>query len=813
MAAQLAFPSQRFALANGLRATIVHAPDDSRAAVLLRVAAGSHDEPAAFPGLAHFLEHLLFLGGECFSDEQRLMPFVQACGGRLNASTQARSTDFFFELPSAHLEQGLERLLDMLAHPCLDEAGQLREREVLEAEYRARAGDLDTLCDAALARGLTPGHPLADFHAGNRASLAVEQAGFQQALGDFHRRHYQAGQLSLTLLGPQSPAELRRLAERFAMGLPGGAPQARSVPPALSPLRGEGLRLRLPAGPPRLWLAFALDEQPPALEAAVDFFSWLIRDEAPGALLAQLCERGWLDEMRVRLPYQHAGQALLVLDFTLADERAATRERVEAALFDWLAFMAAASWRELLAEYAGQAARRLVELAPLERVREWQRATAGVDEQGIAALFAQLQPQRLIRLSGDDRVAGEWVESAGFGVWLEREPARPPVSRTGDWRFGVADGAGVAASSPVGAEVMLPWLPGPEERGALFLRWRLADAGRASFFALQRALRPVAGAARKRGVELRFTAQGMDWQLTLQGDADALPDVLAATASVLREPVSSACAQGLRLSLAERRRQAGELPIRQLLYALPDSLALGGSLHHTEREATAERIVAGWRQARWDGLLVGLSAERRRVVGQWLSTVPGISQPAGLPPPPLPAGAHRHDLALAGDEHAVLLFCPLADRSAAGEATWRLLARCFEEPFYRRLRSEMQLGYAVFSGFRQVGGLPGLLFAVQSPWASAEQLLGHVDAFLDDSRLLATAPLDDLRRALSSSLEAPVRFPERAEHAWQLHQAGRPHDWPGRLREALAGLTRDDLLAAHQALLASAGGRWMLTSA
>ena len=76
-------------LANGLQVAVLSQAGSTQAAISVRVAAGSHDEPAAHPGLAHFLEHLLFLDCADYRGEQRLMPFVQACGGQLNASTQA----------------------------------------------------------------------------------------------------------------------------------------------------------------------------------------------------------------------------------------------------------------------------------------------------------------------------------------------------------------------------------------------------------------------------------------------------------------------------------------------------------------------------------------------------------------------------------------------------------------------------------------------------------------------------------------------------------------------------------------------------
>lgn len=44
-------------LANGVQVAVFSQPSSTQAAFSVRVAAGSHDEPAEHPGLAHFLEH------------------------------------------------------------------------------------------------------------------------------------------------------------------------------------------------------------------------------------------------------------------------------------------------------------------------------------------------------------------------------------------------------------------------------------------------------------------------------------------------------------------------------------------------------------------------------------------------------------------------------------------------------------------------------------------------------------------------------------------------------------------------------------
>ncbi|CAJ0994305.1 hypothetical protein NVIRENTERO_01352 [Sodalis praecaptivus] len=94
-------------LPNGLAVRVLSTPGKPRAAALLSVAAGSHNEPQAWPGLAHLLEHVLFGDSQQYRGAERLMPWTEAAGGQVNASTEAASTQFFFEVPAAALAEGI----------------------------------------------------------------------------------------------------------------------------------------------------------------------------------------------------------------------------------------------------------------------------------------------------------------------------------------------------------------------------------------------------------------------------------------------------------------------------------------------------------------------------------------------------------------------------------------------------------------------------------------------------------------------------------------------------------------------------------
>lgn len=748
-------PIRELRLANGLRVVLVHAPDSPKAAALARVAVGSHDEPEAFPGLAHFLEHLLFLDSANHRAAQRLMPWVQGRGGRLNASTQARTTDYFFEVAASDLGDGLARLVDMLARPLLDKAAQLSEREVLEAEYIARSADADTLIDVALAAGVAKDHPLRRFVAGRRTSLPVESAAFQHALTHFHREHYHPGNMELWLHGPQSLDELQALAERDCLGWPAQPASVREAVPPLLPLIQDSLALQL-SGAPRLVLAFVLDGLDACAEQALENLGERLGEESPGSLLSWLGERGVADAASLRVVYRAHGQALLAVTFELADTRSAAV--VEAAFLDWL---------RALCECDTQVSSvRLADFQNLPALEQLRLRVRGLPAAATPGWLENLATAPMIRLLVAPDIRGRPVEIAGFPLLLDEANLQTVVLEPQPWRF----------AEPLPASTA--------EAGALHLRWRFpARPCRSQFLAMRLALRPLVGLARLRGVALRLEEEGADWALSVSGPVDRLDEPLVEALRVLQQPPSAVLQQGERLLQRERQRQAAELPIRQLLAALPSAVA-GNAM-----------AAPDWAVARWDLL------EQHATLPAH-APVPGARASEPLLPPALPGGRHWQRGAGEG-EAALLLFCPVPDRDAAIESRWRLLARVLEPGFHQRMRGELNLGYALYCGFRQVAGWRGVLFAVQSPHAGPDELLQHLQDFLD------AAPLDGISEQHLQSLAATLADPV---DAWQDRLAGVADYHHEHLIDAARRLTRADLKVAHTELLAASGGWWLLAN-
>jgi len=165
----------------------------------------------------------------------------------------------------------------------------------------------------------------------------------------------------------------------------------------------------------------------------------------------------------------------------------------------------------------------------------------------------------------------------------------------------------------------------------------------------------------------------------------------------------------------------------------------------------------------------------------------------------------------------LLLLCPTATQDLSDEASWRLLAHLSQTPFYQRLRVELQLGYAVFSGLRQINGRSGLLFGVQSPNVAAAELLEHIKDFLNGLTELihstAEATYLTQRHALADQFDiASLPGAQAAELLWQGKLAGHSSDYLTQLSEAILNTDRPALLAAAQRLNNADGGWLCLAS-
>ncbi|GJJ12380.1 hypothetical protein Clacol_006621 [Clathrus columnatus] len=96
-------------LENGLEALLIHDKDADTSAAAMDIAVGHLADPDDMPGLAHFCEHMLFLGTKQFPKENGYNEYISAHGGHTNAYTAPSSTNYYFCVSSTSTPQSSER--------------------------------------------------------------------------------------------------------------------------------------------------------------------------------------------------------------------------------------------------------------------------------------------------------------------------------------------------------------------------------------------------------------------------------------------------------------------------------------------------------------------------------------------------------------------------------------------------------------------------------------------------------------------------------------------------------------------------------
>ncbi len=119
---------------------LVPMPGTRATTLLLAFDAGARTERAEENGMAHFLEHLVFKGGEKFPDHRAVNETAERMGGVLNAYTSHDLVAFHITVRAEAADEALDLLTDFVGRPRLD-AGELdRERGVVIQEIN-RAKD------------------------------------------------------------------------------------------------------------------------------------------------------------------------------------------------------------------------------------------------------------------------------------------------------------------------------------------------------------------------------------------------------------------------------------------------------------------------------------------------------------------------------------------------------------------------------------------------------------------------------------------------------------------------------------------------
>ncbi|MFM9128164.1 MAG: M16 family metallopeptidase, partial [Solirubrobacterales bacterium] len=121
---------------NGLPVHRIGIPGTRATTILVAFDAGARAERAEENGMAHFLEHLVFKGGEIYDDYRKVNETAERMGGSLNAYTSHDIVAFHITVRAESAMPAIDLLTDFVGRPKIDPDELDRERGVVIQEIQ-----------------------------------------------------------------------------------------------------------------------------------------------------------------------------------------------------------------------------------------------------------------------------------------------------------------------------------------------------------------------------------------------------------------------------------------------------------------------------------------------------------------------------------------------------------------------------------------------------------------------------------------------------------------------------------------------------
>ncbi|MBW7472403.1 insulinase family protein [Marinobacter sp. M216] len=311
-------------LDNGLRAILVSDSDADKAAASMNVAVGSGDDPAGREGLAHFLEHMLFLGTEKYPEPGEYQQFIKSHGGSHNAYTAFQDTNYFFDVEAPYLEPALDRFAEQFAAPLFTAELVDRERNAVHSEFSSKQKEDGRRFYSVKKAASNPEHAFNQFAVGNLSTLEnTDENPLRPDLIQFWKDRYSANLMTLAVYGPQPLDALEQMVQSRFGAIENRQLEAKTHPAAF--YQDDKLPGKVTADAikdvRRLTLSFPIPSQEDNYHTKpASYIANLLGHEGPGSLFDVLKRAGLVESLSAGVGMDTGEGAMLDISMSLTPE-------------------------------------------------------------------------------------------------------------------------------------------------------------------------------------------------------------------------------------------------------------------------------------------------------------------------------------------------------------------------------------------------------------------------------------------------------------------------------------------------------------
>lgn len=331
---------------NDLHVLIINDASTDKSAASLDVNVGSFaDKNYQVPGLAHFCEHLLFMGTSKYPEENEYSSYLAKHSGHSNAYTAAEHTNYYFELSSDYLEGALDRFSQFFISPLFSKSCKDREIRAVDSENKKnlqndmwRFYQLDKLTS-------NPKHPYNGFSTGNYKTLHEEPTdqglNVRDILLDFYKNHYSSNLMSLVILGKEDLDTLTSWAIEKFSDIPNSNLERPNYNGELiydSKNLGKIIKAKPIMDTHKLELSFMIpsDQEANWDSKPASYYSHLLGHESSGSILHFLKQKGWVNELSAGNMKVCQGNSIFVLEFDLTPKGLENWNAIVLNVFEYL---------------------------------------------------------------------------------------------------------------------------------------------------------------------------------------------------------------------------------------------------------------------------------------------------------------------------------------------------------------------------------------------------------------------------------------------------------------------------------------------
>ncbi|RHW75831.1 insulinase family protein [Colwellia sp. RSH04] len=337
---------QAMMLDNGLEVMLVSDPSIEKSAAALSVAAGSLQEPEAFGGLAHYLEHMLFLGTKTYPDVNEYNEFISRNGGSENAYTELDHTNYMVSVNNDAYGEALKRFSRFFYEALLDEQYADKERNAVHSEWSQKGPNDWVIMGQLDGYTLNPDHPISQFNWGNLESLAdKDNQKLQDLLVDFYNKYYSANLMKAVMISHLPLAQMQKLAkDNFGKITNKNTPKPVITKPVAQSEQLKKIVHYVPqTDMKQLQVKFVINDNSEQFAVKPNFYlRYLLSNEMPGTLASTLRELGYTENLWASSnPSEYGNAGSFTIYATLTETGLKNRNSIVGAIFDYLALIKA----------------------------------------------------------------------------------------------------------------------------------------------------------------------------------------------------------------------------------------------------------------------------------------------------------------------------------------------------------------------------------------------------------------------------------------------------------------------------------------